>query len=244
MERGTGQRVLQVVRSLLQLVEEHRVLAADLVREQRDGTGDDHEGKEEGEPGRQQRREPVAAEPGGERLEQRGRQHRRDERQGHEAQEDRQAEGEVDDQACQQQAPGPGSRRLEEPGHVRVLVRGRRGGPCRGWDCRRVGCRSRAGFRPGRGLIAAGAFRRSPRHAVHVTNYRGAMHLYRERLSAPPLWWVVGMASMLTFGAIVWTGFDVAITLAVFAALILITAAFLLNWGRATIEVTSGELRF
>jgi hypothetical protein len=69
------------------------------------------------------------------------------------------------------------------------------------------------------------------------------MHLYRERLSAPPLWWVVGMASMLTFGAIVWTGFDVAITLAVFAALILITAAFLLNWGRATIEVTGGELR-
>jgi hypothetical protein len=51
------------------------------------------------------------------------------------------------------------------------------------------------------------------------------------------------MASMLTFGAIVWTGFDVAITLAVFAALILITAAFLLNWGRATIEVTGGELR-
>jgi hypothetical protein len=69
------------------------------------------------------------------------------------------------------------------------------------------------------------------------------MHMYRERLSAPPLWWVVGMASMLTFGAIVWTGFDVGITVVVFAALILITAAFLLNWGRATIEVTSGELR-
>jgi hypothetical protein len=48
---------------------------------------------------------------------------------------------------------------------------------------------------------------------------------------------------MLTFGAIVWTGFDVGITVVVFAALILVTAAFLLNWGRATIEVTSGELR-
>jgi hypothetical protein len=69
------------------------------------------------------------------------------------------------------------------------------------------------------------------------------MHLYRERLSAPPSWWVVGMASMLTFGAIVWTGFDVGVTIVVFAALILITAAFLLNWGRAFIEVTSGELR-
>jgi len=69
------------------------------------------------------------------------------------------------------------------------------------------------------------------------------MHCYRERLFAPPLWWIVGMASMLTFGAIVWTGFDLGITLAVFAAMIAITAAFLLNWGRATIEVTGTELR-
>jgi hypothetical protein len=51
------------------------------------------------------------------------------------------------------------------------------------------------------------------------------------------------MLTMLTFGAIVWTGFDLGITLAVFAGLIAITAAFLLNWGRATIQVTSGELR-
>jgi hypothetical protein len=69
------------------------------------------------------------------------------------------------------------------------------------------------------------------------------MHLYRERLYAPPLWWVVGITTMLMFGAIVWTGFDLAITIAVFAALIAITAAFLFNWGRATIEVTPGELR-
>ena len=69
------------------------------------------------------------------------------------------------------------------------------------------------------------------------------MHFYRERLFAPPLWWVAGITSMLTFGAIVWTGFDLGITLAVFAALIAITAAFLLNWSRATIEVTGGELR-
>jgi hypothetical protein len=69
------------------------------------------------------------------------------------------------------------------------------------------------------------------------------MHSYRERLSAPPSWWLVGMASMLTFGAIVWTGFDVGFTLAVFGALIIITAAFLLNWGRATIVVTGDQLR-
>jgi hypothetical protein len=69
------------------------------------------------------------------------------------------------------------------------------------------------------------------------------MHFYRERLFAPPLWWVVGMITMLTFGAIVWTGFDLVITIAVFGALIAVTAAFLLNWGRAVIEVTAGELR-
>ncbi|MGH3302176.1 MAG: DUF3093 domain-containing protein [Streptosporangiaceae bacterium] len=69
------------------------------------------------------------------------------------------------------------------------------------------------------------------------------MHSYQERLFAPPLWWVTGMFTMLTFGAIVWTGFDLGISLAVFGGIIAITAAFLLNWGRATIEVTGGELR-
>ena len=69
------------------------------------------------------------------------------------------------------------------------------------------------------------------------------MHSYRERLFAPPLWWVVGMITMLTFGAIFWTGFDLLITIAVFGTLIVVTAAFLLNWGRAVIEVTAGELQ-
>jgi len=69
------------------------------------------------------------------------------------------------------------------------------------------------------------------------------MHCYRERLYSPLSWWLVGMLSALTFGAVVWTGFDVAITIAIFAALILITAAFLVNWGRVTIEVTNTGLR-
>jgi hypothetical protein len=69
------------------------------------------------------------------------------------------------------------------------------------------------------------------------------MHFYRERLFAPPLWWVVGLVTMFTFGAIVWTGFNLAITIAVFATLFLVTAAFLLNWGRITIEVSDGALR-
>jgi Protein of unknown function (DUF3093) len=69
------------------------------------------------------------------------------------------------------------------------------------------------------------------------------MHFYRERLFVPPLWWALGMITMLTFGAIVWTGFDLGITIAVFAVLIGGTAALLLNWGRSTVEVTTGELQ-
>ncbi len=69
------------------------------------------------------------------------------------------------------------------------------------------------------------------------------MHSYHERLFAPPLWWITGALTMFTFGAIVWTGFDLGITIAVFAALFCVLAAFLLNWGRATIEVVPGELR-
>jgi hypothetical protein len=68
------------------------------------------------------------------------------------------------------------------------------------------------------------------------------MHSYHERLYAPPLWWVVGALTLFTFGAIVWTGFDLGITLAVFAALFLLEAAFLLNWGRACIDIGAGEL--
>jgi hypothetical protein len=69
------------------------------------------------------------------------------------------------------------------------------------------------------------------------------MHSYRERLYSPLSWWLIGMTSALMFGAIVWTGFDVWLTLTVFAVLILIIAAFLVNWGQVTIEVTDGELR-
>lgn len=92
-------------------------------------------------------------------------------------------------------------------------------------------------------LVSAHTVLTSVPFGIHVTNYRSGMHSYHERLFAPALWWVAGMLTMLTFGAIVWTGFDLGITLAVFAAVIAVTAAFLLNWGRATIEVAGGELR-
>jgi hypothetical protein len=78
--------------------------------------------------------------------------------------------------------------------------------------------------------------------AVPVINYRGAMHSYRERLTAPASWWVVGMFTMFIFGSIVWFGFPVWAALVTYATLFAVTAAFLLNWGRASIEVTGTEL--
>jgi Protein of unknown function (DUF3093) len=69
------------------------------------------------------------------------------------------------------------------------------------------------------------------------------MHFYRERLFAPASWWVIGIITFLIFGAVVWTGFDLLITIAVFAVLIGTVSAFLWNWGRMVIEVTDGELR-
>jgi hypothetical protein len=69
------------------------------------------------------------------------------------------------------------------------------------------------------------------------------MHSYRERLRAPLTWWLAGVVTTFMLGAIVWTGFNLTTTLAVFAALFGVLAAFLLNWGRATIEVSDGVLR-
>jgi hypothetical protein len=69
------------------------------------------------------------------------------------------------------------------------------------------------------------------------------MHSYHERLRAPLTWWLAGMVTMFMLGAVVWTGFNLVTTVAVFAALFGVLAAFLLNWGRATLEVSGGVLR-
>jgi hypothetical protein len=68
------------------------------------------------------------------------------------------------------------------------------------------------------------------------------MHGYRERLSAPVSWWITGMVTMFTFGSIVWFGFPLWVAVVTYAFCFGVTAAFLLNWGRATIEVTATEL--
>jgi len=69
------------------------------------------------------------------------------------------------------------------------------------------------------------------------------MHSYRERLRAPVSWWINGMLIMFTFGSIVWFGFPVWAAFVTYGTLFAVTAAFLLNWGRASIEIDGAQLR-
>jgi Protein of unknown function (DUF3093) len=68
------------------------------------------------------------------------------------------------------------------------------------------------------------------------------MHSYRERLTAPVSWWITGLLVMFMFGSIVWFGFPLWVAPVTYGTLGAITAAFLGNWGRATIEIYGAEL--
>lgn len=69
------------------------------------------------------------------------------------------------------------------------------------------------------------------------------MRNYRERLSAPASWWLLALLCVLLFGTTLWAGFSLRVAVAVYLVLGAGVAAALLLWGRASIEVTSGELR-
>lgn len=68
------------------------------------------------------------------------------------------------------------------------------------------------------------------------------MHSYHERLRAPASWWISGTLIMFTFGSIVWFGFPLWVAGLTYLTLFAITAAFLLNWGRASIEIDGTQL--
>jgi len=68
------------------------------------------------------------------------------------------------------------------------------------------------------------------------------MHSYRERLRAPASWWINGMLIMFTFGSIVWFGFPLWVAVVTYVTLFAVTAAFLLNWSRAAIEIDGARL--
>ena len=69
------------------------------------------------------------------------------------------------------------------------------------------------------------------------------MRVYHERLRVPVSWWVLGLLSALMLGAGFLAGFDWEPALAVYAALTVPLAAFLLIWGWQRIEVSRSALR-
>jgi Protein of unknown function (DUF3093) len=69
------------------------------------------------------------------------------------------------------------------------------------------------------------------------------MRVYHERLRVPVSWWVLGLLSAFMLGAGFLAGFDWEPALAVYAAITVPLAAFLLIWGWLRIEVSRGVLR-
>lgn len=69
------------------------------------------------------------------------------------------------------------------------------------------------------------------------------MPSYTEQLRVPAGWWLLAMFSALIFASTAWAGFSVAGAIASYLVFCGGTAAVLLNWGRASIEVSGGELR-
>ena len=69
------------------------------------------------------------------------------------------------------------------------------------------------------------------------------MRSYTEQLRAPASWWFLGMFSAVTFASTAWAGFNVLVAVASYLLICGGTAAALLIWGSARVEVSGGELR-
>jgi hypothetical protein len=69
------------------------------------------------------------------------------------------------------------------------------------------------------------------------------MGTYRERLLAPASYWIIAAPVVVLLGAEAYFFVDGYLPVLTIVALYVIVAAFLLNWGSATIEVTPGVLR-
>jgi hypothetical protein len=69
------------------------------------------------------------------------------------------------------------------------------------------------------------------------------MRRYTEQLRAPASWWLLGMFSAFIFASTAWAGFSVLVAIESYVVICGGTAAALLIWGRARIEVSGGELR-
>ncbi len=69
------------------------------------------------------------------------------------------------------------------------------------------------------------------------------MGSYRERLSVPASYWMLAVPVALLLGGEAYFFVDGVIPLLFIALIAVVMAAFLVNWGAATIEVTVGVLR-
>lgn len=69
------------------------------------------------------------------------------------------------------------------------------------------------------------------------------MRAYRERLGVPLSWWLLTALTVVILGTTLWAGLSLVFAAAIYAVLGGASAALLISWGRAVIEVTDGELR-
>jgi Protein of unknown function (DUF3093) len=69
------------------------------------------------------------------------------------------------------------------------------------------------------------------------------MRSYSEQLRAPAAWWLLGELSAFIFASFIWAGFNVLVAIASYLVFCGGTAAVLVIWGSASVEVTGGELR-
>jgi Protein of unknown function (DUF3093) len=69
------------------------------------------------------------------------------------------------------------------------------------------------------------------------------MRSYTERLWTPAGFWLLGMFTAFMFASMAWAGFDVLVAVGSYVVICGGTAALLVNWGTAKIEVSDGELR-
>jgi hypothetical protein len=69
------------------------------------------------------------------------------------------------------------------------------------------------------------------------------MHDYRERLHVPLVWWLLGVPTVLIFGATLYAGLPEPWPIIIMVGLVAGCAAMLIALGLATVEIGDGMLR-
>jgi hypothetical protein len=69
------------------------------------------------------------------------------------------------------------------------------------------------------------------------------MRVYHERPRVPVTWWLLGLGTIAVLATETVAGWPLLVAVAIYTVLVGLVVAMLLNWGRASIDVTGGELR-